>query len=385
MPILGDARHPTPLKNAQQKVLDGMTFLRNRLRSLYGGKQLCTANASTNTFTLAQHELRDDDRVAFRGSLPGGVVVSTVYYVVNSDRAGGTFQISPSQGGAPLDLLSAGGTFYVVRDGASQIGLVGALASGGDTISTVHEAFALVGLLAATQTWSGVNTFASLSAVTALVSGLLTLARTGDTNFLLESTGSPSTRKAIAKLLTSGGRYVRVYMPASLPGIEIVVNAQWNGSNWHKDDGAETFRLTLNTDGVRLDHLQTDDTDTWDNALWLISIGNLKANAIFPKNIVKAWGTVTTDGAGGATLTDSHGCTVGSPSSTNVPITLTEAMANSNYAVVATLNDNVARYAKAIVSSSTVFNLQSVQGSTDTADNLTSTTRRIAFVVLGAQ
>lgn len=388
MPILGDPRHPLALKTAQQKVLDGMTFLRARLRSLALGKLLAVCNHTTNTFTAAGHELVDDDLVCFRGSLPGGVVVSTVYYVVNSDRAGGTFQVSTSQGGAALDLLSSGGTFYVVRDGASQIGVVGALVSGGDTVSTLKDALALVGLLTGTQTWSAVNTFsAGLIALIANISTQINFTRTSMTQTCLSDASALSgDHKLFASLRAGSSRYVRVYLANSLSGIEFVVNAAWNGANWHKDDAAETFRLTLNTDGVRLDHLASDDTDTWDNEVWLLSAGNAKKNAVSPKNIIKACGVITTNGAGAATLlSGSYNIDTVAIDGTSVRVNLTVALGDTNYGIGGMENAGTARFVQGQPDTTTSFVYTTVRGSTDTADNMAAVSRRTFVFVVGNQ
>lgn len=71
----------------------------------------CTADAGTDTFTATAHGLSNGDRIKLRtnsatGSVPGGVIDGTLYYIVGA--AANTFQISATLGGTAVDLTSTG-------------------------------------------------------------------------------------------------------------------------------------------------------------------------------------------------------------------------------------------------------------------------------------
>lgn len=76
-----------------------------------------TANADTNTFTSAGHDLSDGDPVPIQnsgGSLPAGLDADTTYYVVNATTD--TFQLATSEGGSAVAVTDAGsGTHFVGR------------------------------------------------------------------------------------------------------------------------------------------------------------------------------------------------------------------------------------------------------------------------------
>lgn len=68
-----------------------------------------TADDDTDTMTCASHGLEDGDIVQVAntgGALPAPLVVSTNYYVVNAES--GTFQLSLTAGGDPIDLTTDG-------------------------------------------------------------------------------------------------------------------------------------------------------------------------------------------------------------------------------------------------------------------------------------
>lgn len=78
-------------------------------------QQAFTANADTDVLTAAQHGLRDGDVVtaASSGTLPGGLAVSTEYFVVQS--AIDTLKLSATEGGSALNITDAGaGTHKIV-------------------------------------------------------------------------------------------------------------------------------------------------------------------------------------------------------------------------------------------------------------------------------
>lgn len=168
VPVLGDARLPSVLAAAFLVLAKRANWLRKRVRSLAKGKCSVTFNASTDTFTAtagaeastAGHELTNGDQVQILGTPPTGFSTSTTYYVVSSDRAAGTFQLSTTNGGSPVNGTSAGASLFVVRDSASELGsfLYGLMPAG--TVSSqlryLYDAFAK---LAANNVWVGANEF----------------------------------------------------------------------------------------------------------------------------------------------------------------------------------------------------------------------------------
>ncbi len=67
-----------------------------------------TANATANTFTLADSALPDDTAFTLwsDGTYPPPLDVDTIYYVVNA--SGSTFQVAASSGGAAINLTGIG-------------------------------------------------------------------------------------------------------------------------------------------------------------------------------------------------------------------------------------------------------------------------------------
>jgi hypothetical protein len=67
-----------------------------------------TASATADTLTWVNHPFSDGDRVRlFTDSvLPGGLVNTTLYWVVNSTDD--TFQVSATEGGSAIDITDAG-------------------------------------------------------------------------------------------------------------------------------------------------------------------------------------------------------------------------------------------------------------------------------------
>lgn len=80
------------------------------------------ADAMSNTIESPGHGFVNGDRVVvsteFGGALPGGLAEATLYYVVGAAAA--AFQVSPTTGGAAVD-LTTGGSGYVQRVTPKQI------------------------------------------------------------------------------------------------------------------------------------------------------------------------------------------------------------------------------------------------------------------------
>lgn len=69
-----------------------------------------TADITTDRFTLAGHELSNDQPVRFAGTLPTGIVAATTYYVAAADRVAGTFKVATAAGAGPIDLTVSNGS-----------------------------------------------------------------------------------------------------------------------------------------------------------------------------------------------------------------------------------------------------------------------------------
>lgn len=71
--------------------------------------KVCTVDPATDTFTSTAHGKSNNDRVMIKnenGNMPGGVTATTVYYVIGATA--NTFQISATEGGAAVNVTSAG-------------------------------------------------------------------------------------------------------------------------------------------------------------------------------------------------------------------------------------------------------------------------------------
>jgi hypothetical protein len=80
------------------------------------GRNVASVNASANALTLDEHGFATDDPVTFRaqsgGSLPAPLVEGTTYYAIVVDDA--RFSVAASEGGAAIDLTSAGSRVLVI-------------------------------------------------------------------------------------------------------------------------------------------------------------------------------------------------------------------------------------------------------------------------------
>jgi len=74
--------------------------------------------AGTDIISLDNHGLSDDDAVTFRaesgGTLPGGIVAGTTYYVLRQTDS--TFKVSATEGGSAVDITSAGTNVVMVTE-----------------------------------------------------------------------------------------------------------------------------------------------------------------------------------------------------------------------------------------------------------------------------
>jgi hypothetical protein len=90
--------------------------------------QTCTiSNASPAVVTLASHDLTTGEPVQFTtsGTLPTGLSVGTVYYVISSGLTSGAFEVSATPGGAAINTTGAGSGTHNVTGTYSAISVSG--------------------------------------------------------------------------------------------------------------------------------------------------------------------------------------------------------------------------------------------------------------------
>lgn len=80
------------------------------------GRTIASVSAGANTLTLGEHGFATDDPVTFRpqagGTLPAPLAEGTTYYAIAVDDA--RFSVASSEGGAAIDLTSAGTRVLVI-------------------------------------------------------------------------------------------------------------------------------------------------------------------------------------------------------------------------------------------------------------------------------
>jgi hypothetical protein len=241
---------------------------------------------------------------------------------------------------------------------------------------------------------------------------------------MLEANDTSGDRVQVYDHLTSPtGRKVRLFSSyvSGGEGMEVTNNADWNGTTWDSDTGTgaiptrvvqgELFDVQLGQFGnfnegdwqsrfsVRADGSSTTtDVDLRDGR---IQMTNATAatnpapattpdiNALYAKNIPKAWGKITIDSSGNITSVD--GFNVNTPpnpgASPNVSVTFATAMANTGYCVVtgdSIVNSNMFKIA---IGSASNFIATLVDMSTGASVNLDSvgTTTTLHFTVFGTQ
>lgn len=75
-------------------------------------------NAGTPTFNCTLHGYSAGDKVVFTGgtSVPAGLTINAVYYVISAGLTADAFQVSATSGGSSISVSgSAAGTFYVAE------------------------------------------------------------------------------------------------------------------------------------------------------------------------------------------------------------------------------------------------------------------------------
>lgn len=101
----------TILQNATWKGSFRATQNRQTLSSI-------TIAGGTPTFNCDCHGLTAGDKVVFTGgtTIPCGLALNTIYYVISTGLTTGAFQVSVSSGGASISVTgTATGTFYVAE------------------------------------------------------------------------------------------------------------------------------------------------------------------------------------------------------------------------------------------------------------------------------
>jgi hypothetical protein len=88
-----------------------------------------TIDVSTDLFSSVAHGLSAGDQVTFsatQGTLPTGLTANTTYFVISSGLTADAFQVSTTSGGGALDVTgTASGTYKFVRQGATQLDVIG--------------------------------------------------------------------------------------------------------------------------------------------------------------------------------------------------------------------------------------------------------------------
>lgn len=107
-----------------------------------------TANASTDTLSFSSGTVTSGDVVTFGGTMPTGMQPGRPYYVVNA--SGGTYQISDSPGGTPINFTTAGSGVTHTVQSVLALGGSGITIDGNRNLASVGVPIAL----SASQTWS---------------------------------------------------------------------------------------------------------------------------------------------------------------------------------------------------------------------------------------
>ena len=246
---LGSTRNIAALKlNATTSALTSVTF---------------AGAAAADFITVTGSSFANGDIVSFGGTAPGGLSTGVPYYVVNSGTNGaGTFTVSATSGGSPIDLTSAGTSPNVVAGitlgSGINLGTTGILNATGAGV-TIGKGTG--GVVTLPSTTSG-NLYMNASNAAAIIVGapiadngvgVLTLVKSGASTLRLFDVSTYTGNTAInagtlqiglngtangAKLGGSGGNYAG--------NIFIAAGASLN----HQSDAAQTLSGIISGDGV---------------------------------------------------------------------------------------------------------------------------------------
>lgn len=150
----------------------------------------------------------------------------------------------------------------------------------------------------------------------------------------------------------------------------VTINAKWDGTQWTRDVAGNSSKWVFSRIGVLQYAYGALGASPWADVAWALTNAltgdavssystftdmvldtvsttsisnpaynaNINPNALYAKNIVKAWGYLRTDGAGGFTVLDGFGWnTITIDVSGRLDFLFDEAMDNANYAVVGSL------------------------------------------------
>jgi len=96
-------------------ILQNATW-KGTFRATQNRKVVSSIDVATATFTVDCHGLTAGTKVVFTGgtTVPCGLVLNQIYYVISTGLATSTFKVSTTSGGSAIALTgSATGTFYV--------------------------------------------------------------------------------------------------------------------------------------------------------------------------------------------------------------------------------------------------------------------------------
>jgi hypothetical protein len=257
-------------------------------------------------------------------------------------------------------------------DGA---GRLGAKATNGFSAGTIRSQLDELAPAAAGTAFSAAKTFNGAA---------------GDTNPAFKTTATPTNRKVLWEITLAGSVKLRIYSRAQtsnyLRGLEITANAAWNGSNWSADSTSVPAYMFALFMGPALSVWNGDDTtsqllrkgttsstwaeNAWDSPGLEFAAGNPSATATtFDKNlltsasIIKAWGVISTDGAGNVSIDEGLGLASVTLSSGDITVTMRNAMASGNYApMVQPLVTGVVS-SKPIITSTAAFKIRALDAS----------------------
>jgi len=294
-----------------------------------------------------------------------------------------------------------------ITDGASKIGAaaVGSFSSG-TLRSQLNALDTGWGKLNRANSWSAIQTFTTTSNFNV---------STPDTSSNLASVATPTNRALLYEFRHTSTAYGRLYARRENGattdgyGLEYVFNAVWGGSSWSADDtslpshiyefgyddGSESGFDTYAAINLRRRDAGAGTWTSWQAPRLRILPENpaptaaVNGNTLSCKNINKAWGHISLDGAGNATLDDGFGVSstvsVTSGASGYVTVTFTVSLVGG-YVVVGADNRNstTLRHVKPANQVTGSFRLH-YYDATGTILDPSTTSGVIAFIVMGVQ
>jgi len=249
--------------------------------------------------------------------------------------------------------------------GSLQTLLAGILSSLGGTAGAAKVGAAAVNGFSAGSVRSQLNEIAPGAVGTPYSAAKTFNGAAGDTNAALVTAAVPTVRKLLWEIAIDATRKVRFYARNSLDmgpdlsnaGLEVTVNARWNGTDWARDTGLSAVKFSFRADSISniVIEQKVNTTVTWADlggwdspAIRLFgsnpsSIVSSIANSLSPKNLPKAWGTVYFATGSNPNPsdrpTDGFNITSMSTSGSDITVTWAQDFSDTNYVVFAT-SDN---------------------------------------------